>query len=112
MIFIPTVYAAKDPVRGIAVYLSSEGWVADITSAEVAMDPDENVILAALGRAGERAGHVADVHALAVRLVDGRPSPIAIDLAVVTSASEARVAKLHPLSGGDAAPRLDGERAA
>lgn len=72
----PRVLTANDLIEGTSVFLSAEGWKADIAKAMVAVNADQADELAALGARFVDKNHVVGAYLVEVGLETGTPVPL------------------------------------
>ncbi|MEL7154735.1 MAG: DUF2849 domain-containing protein [Pseudomonadota bacterium] len=74
--FHPTVLTANNLVEGHSVFLSAEGWHADIARAMVAVTPEQAAELEALGHRHVSMNEVVGPYLVDVALGDAAPVPL------------------------------------
>ena len=73
--FHPNVLTANNLVQGHSVFLSPEGWHADISRAMVAVTPEQAAELEALGHRHVRLNEIVGPYLIEVAIGHGAPVP-------------------------------------
>ncbi|MEM8790514.1 MAG: DUF2849 domain-containing protein [Pseudomonadota bacterium] len=73
--FEPAVITANDLVEGTAVFLTPEGWSADVSKAMVALTPEQAEEFDALGQRHVQENVVVEPYRVVVLLDSGKPVP-------------------------------------
>ena len=74
--FHPNVLTANNLIEGHSVFLSREGWHADIAHAMVAVTPEQAAELEALGHRHVTLNEVVGPYLVDVAIGDGAPVPL------------------------------------
>ena len=73
----PTVLTANDLIEGHSVFLTPEGWEADIRKAMVSVSPEQGEELEALGQRFVVENQIVGPYLVEVSLATGAPVPVA-----------------------------------